>query len=157
MKCKELKKILSTYMDGELEPERAKEVTTHLKQCKACFTQLAAFEKIWDLLDALPEVTIQPFFANKVIQRIESRSQLSRARHYVGDFFNRAVIPVAVAAGIFIGLFLGNLVNEKQHLRAAMANVDPTIQPITAASEDFTAFPPGSLADTYLVVVSSGK
>ena len=157
MKCKEIKKLLSTYIDGELDPERIQEVTEHLKQCKACFAQLATFKKIWDLLDTLPEATVQPFFANKVMHRIESRSQLSRLRHYVGDFFNRAVIPAAVAAGILIGLFLGNFVNEKQHLKDAMANVDPTIQPITAASEDFTAFPPGSLADTYLVIVSSGK
>ena len=154
MKCKKIKKIISQYMDAEFDAAAAKRVAAHLERCDECAAHLRALDKTWNLLDILLEEKARPFFAEQVVHRIESRTKFSHIRHNVGDFFNRALVPAAVAAGILVGIVLGNQLHRKMVFEEAISNVDPTIQPVTNASEDFTAFPPGSLADTYLVMVS---
>lgn len=155
MKCRQIKKLISAYVDGELDQEKIKEVRAHLQTCPACAAELGKLQQAWTWLELLPAVKAPAFFATKVLRKIEERSKLSRLQHYLGDFLNRALIPATVAAGILAGVFLGNQLNQRLQLQEEMANIDPAIQAVTTASEDFTVVPPGSLSETYLVAVSS--
>ena len=55
--CRELGKVLQSYLDGDLEPDFADKIGTHLENCRKCGLDLDTYQRIKDSLAAkLPEV-----------------------------------------------------------------------------------------------------
>ena len=52
VKCRELGKVLQSYLDGDLEPDFADKIAAHLEDCRKCGLDFAAYRQIKDSLAA---------------------------------------------------------------------------------------------------------
>jgi len=48
--CREVGRILQTYLDGELDPGRVVKVTAHLEHCRRCGMEADTYERIKESL-----------------------------------------------------------------------------------------------------------
>jgi len=51
---------LNAYLDGELRGSRLRQVEAHLAECNACLAELDSFEKLSNLLQAVPAAEFSP-------------------------------------------------------------------------------------------------
>lgn len=72
MQCREVKELLSPYLDGVLDPQEGEGVAAHLAVCPDCRAQWHALCEAVDAFRSLPEVTPPPGFSARVIDRIKS-------------------------------------------------------------------------------------
>ena len=57
VKCRELGKVLQSYLDGDIEPDFADKLAAHLKDCRKCGLAEETYQRIKDSLAAkMPEV-----------------------------------------------------------------------------------------------------
>ena len=48
--CREVGRILQTYLDGELVPSKVAKVTAHLERCRRCGMEAGTYARIKDSL-----------------------------------------------------------------------------------------------------------
>lgn len=100
---------LVAYLDGELDEERAREVSTRLTQDPDARQELEELKETWNLLDHLPQPRVSAEFGSQTLTRVhlsqpgETRA-LGSARHWWSRF------PGALAWGalILLGVALGH-------------------------------------------------
>ena len=46
MSCPEVGKLLQSYLDGELDPERTRRIAEHLEDCRRCGLEAETYERI---------------------------------------------------------------------------------------------------------------
>ncbi|MFH1423322.1 MAG: zf-HC2 domain-containing protein, partial [Planctomycetota bacterium] len=73
MNCKEIKNKLSEYLDKELEPEEYSEVSSHIKQCKTCASELETLKRTVELVSSLPRVSAPPELAGILQHKVRAR------------------------------------------------------------------------------------
>ena len=57
VKCRELGKVLQSYLDGDIEPDFADKLEAHLRECRKCGLDLDTYQRIKDSLAMrIPEV-----------------------------------------------------------------------------------------------------
>jgi len=56
MKCQEIKKIISSYLEEDLQPKQFHMVTEHLNGCSGCQRELEIFQKSWALLSHVENI-----------------------------------------------------------------------------------------------------
>lgn len=71
MKCKFDKTLISFYLDGELEEEKAREVELHLKECEACREKLSELKQANSIIDRLETVEVSGDYDRKFQERFE--------------------------------------------------------------------------------------
>ena len=69
MVCKEIRKKLKPFMDGELVPEEAASIHDHVRSCEGCRTEVESLHVMDDLLEAYPEAQVPPWFSQRVMAR----------------------------------------------------------------------------------------
>ncbi|MHB1457744.1 MAG: zf-HC2 domain-containing protein [Armatimonadota bacterium] len=115
MNCKTAKKMISTFMDGELPELKRRLLNEHINSCAGCHAELQALERIGSTLDMWPDIT-STFNLADVKQRAALR-QPSR----IWDFLCMGQMPrwvtaVLVFLAILIGTFGGaSLESIRQH------------------------------------------
>ena len=72
MRCEKAKKLLTTYMMGELEGGKKEELNEHLAACSDCADELESLKETWDLLDTSEEVDVPERLAQKVEGQVAS-------------------------------------------------------------------------------------
>lgn len=95
--CDDVRGRLEEYFDGELRGDEASAVEAHVGACSACAEDLTGLRRLEDVLKGVP-AGARPDGERYLLQvksRLRSRN---RARWM-------AVLPIAAAAGILIGLF----------------------------------------------------
>ncbi|HAV43193.1 TPA: hypothetical protein DCX15_04185 [bacterium] len=78
MECKEIRELLSPYLDGILEWQEREKIEDHLKLCPKCQEELNALKKTVDLLSSLEEVEPPPHLLERVKEKIQTESPLKR-------------------------------------------------------------------------------
>lgn len=53
MKCEEIKPYLMSHLDGEIEPEKKKEIERHLTECESCRKEYQSFVKLKEETDKM--------------------------------------------------------------------------------------------------------
>lgn len=71
MKCRVVGRRLSQYVDGDLPPAQAREVSSHLASCRACADRLEALRSALASLAELPRLTVPETIASRVLDRLE--------------------------------------------------------------------------------------
>jgi anti-sigma factor RsiW len=147
MKCKQFKKHLSAYADGQVEQPLAKQIEFHLQSCDECQAKVEQFRQTWEWLDN--EITIQPnpFFSAKVQRRIRELENSSMRKIHWLSKFERFLIPATVAAGLAVGFFLGTQLMSQITVGESYASA--TAEIIDSSVEVFSELPEGSLAAAY--------
>ncbi|MBN2356800.1 zf-HC2 domain-containing protein [candidate division KSB1 bacterium] len=106
MKCNQVKKRLSAYLDGELTAAEAEKVSDHLNRCVGCRRAAEQLRRAYQRLDAGDALPADSFFLTRFRARLSDLGQ-SNARPYWQQWLQRAVIPATLAVGLFLGMQLG--------------------------------------------------
>jgi len=103
MECREIREIISAYVDGEALPEEARRVEEHLGECAEC----RAAEKRMRTLGvavARTEGMVPPDFRENLFARLEKEDLLPKRRSIFVYSVRWAAVPLAAAAAL--ALFL---------------------------------------------------
>jgi anti-sigma factor RsiW len=103
MECREIREIISAYVDGEALPEEARRVEEHLGECAGC----RAAEKRMRALGvavARTEAAVPPDFRENLFARLEKEDLLPKRRSIFVYSVRWAAVPLAAAAAL--ALFL---------------------------------------------------
>jgi len=102
MRCATCKRLMSSYLDGELGRWRRRGLEHHLGSCLACQAELEAERRVWVLLGAA-EVAVAP----DVIGQLEAR--LERDPVVIAGWRWWRLAPVAYAAAIVLFAAAGSV------------------------------------------------
>ncbi len=75
MRCDEIRRRLSEYLDGELPPEGRQSVEEHLSGCEGCRKELSELELTLGHLRSLHEVEPPPFYTQSVMRRVREEAR----------------------------------------------------------------------------------
>jgi len=99
MKCSDVRKKLSRYIDGMLEDKMRDIVEEHLASCKACSEELEGLRIAIEGLKGLHEVKVPDDFLERVRERIEQESAVKRFARKLFYPLERK-IPLELAAAV---------------------------------------------------------
>ncbi|MEN8248576.1 MAG: zf-HC2 domain-containing protein [Bacteroidota bacterium] len=103
MDCKIVTDNILFYLDKELDEDLRIQFEDHLAQCADCKELYQKVEATYGSINLVKELDPDPFFYTRFEARLE-KQQENRAVHV---FFN-VLKPLAVAASIALGIFIGN-------------------------------------------------
>ena len=154
MKCSEVKRKLSAYLDGEMSERDKKDIAEHVQQCKGCKEELAALSKVMDALGVLEGMEPPPYFITRVRQCVREEGKSAPFLEKIRS----VAISFATAAAVVVSVLIGN-----QFGRTLYQSVAPTVASQTAETNDMFGlgtleeFPDGSLSDIYNELVAGGN
>lgn len=158
MKCSQIKKKLSAYLDGEIEASERESIARHLKTCTSCRAELAALVQVKDTLSVLPGMAAPPFFMTRLRQRIKDEKSWVERPMSILEKIRRAAVYAAAFAGVVVSLFAGS-----QMGRTLYQELASDAQPVSGENADilglgsFEEFPTGSLSDVYSELITGGN
>ena len=130
---KEIQKLLSAYVGGDLDPDRSRGVESHLTECPDCRAGVDDLRALMGLLRSVPEVEPPPWMTTRVIailkeQQAEKRSWLQRI------FFPLHIkLPIEVMALLVVcvsGYYLSRNVESELKQQVAQQGSDiPATRP----------------------------
>ncbi len=108
MTCEKIQKLLTIYLDNDLQPNDNHIVRTHLLSCQACQNEAKALEKTWALLGEIPEIEPSPNYISRFYTKLSFEKSLygqflEKARRFIKS---RIFVPslVAMLAVIVVGV-----------------------------------------------------
>jgi anti-sigma factor RsiW len=158
MKCSQIKKKLSAYLDHEMKDDERQMVSGHLKTCTLCQEELAALAKVKETLFVLEGMEVPPYFITRLRQRIKDERSLTTRPVPLIERIRRVACSAAGFAGVAVSLFVGSqmgrtlyqeLANDTQTVSVENAN--------TLGFGSFEEFPEGSLSDVYNELITGGN
>ncbi len=72
MQCQEVVPLLSAYYDGELTPDRAAAVASHVESCPHCAAELDSFRKMSDLTSQLYQPSPPPHVWQRIATQLDA-------------------------------------------------------------------------------------
>jgi anti-sigma factor RsiW len=97
MECKDIREIISAYVDGEASPEEAREVRGHLGTCARCRSAEQRMRAL-GVGVARMEGDIPPEFRDRLFARMEKEDLLPKRRSIFVFSVRWAAVPLAAAA-----------------------------------------------------------
>jgi anti-sigma factor RsiW len=104
MNCKEAQKRVSAYLDGELQPQQSRLLTEHLATCAACCRVKVQLQSAYSRLAEEEPLPADPFMVTRVRAALTNSAGAGKKRL---QSTYRLLLPVSVAAGLLLGLVLG--------------------------------------------------
>jgi len=104
MDCREIKKMLPVFLDGELESVLENTVADHLRTCPQCRREAEELQKAWDLLGELEPIEPDPFYRTRFWARVAEQEPWPRRvwesmRHFFGGRYR---LPALAAAAVLL-------------------------------------------------------
>ena len=75
MRCTTARRRMSAWNDGDLSPERGREVSSHVARCPTCAARVAELEDVSRLLSDLPRLDPPESVAQEVLIRLEMETR----------------------------------------------------------------------------------
>lgn len=115
MKCKEVKKLLSAYLDDELSLNKRQLVEKHLKVCSDCAREFASFRSVDRLTTSLiPEEPPEEYweeYADRILTRVtpkvERKAGVSLKPWWLFILMRTEFRVATAAAGVVLILLIG--------------------------------------------------
>ena len=160
MKCTEIKKLFSPYLDGRVSGTEMLTLTRHVEQCAACAREYAAMQRTQQLLSELGTKKAPADLALKLRLAISREAAQTRRPRFEGvsvrleNALNAFMVPATaglVSAVLFFGLLLGFFALPAE-LRASSGDVPLMLY--TGPQLDQSAFGTslGNMGDDAVVV-----
>jgi anti-sigma factor RsiW len=109
MKCKDVNRMLYSFLDGELNEDMHRKVQQHVSTCTKCIETISHLREINSVIEAeKASVELNTFFAQKVVDRLQSKSNQASAPIIP---LRRITVVSIAAAGIFLGVLIGSMAN----------------------------------------------
>ncbi|MBN2620494.1 zf-HC2 domain-containing protein [candidate division WOR-3 bacterium] len=152
MKCSEIQKKLSAYLDNEVSQTEKGTIEAHLASCSACQHALQAFSMVNDELKLVPGMEVPPYFATRLKQRMKDLHRGAPALGRIRQF----ALPGFTVILTLIALILGNTM--------ARTIYQGMTEPETAAEtanvfgiSAFDEYPEGSVSNIYTALITEGE
>jgi hypothetical protein len=160
VKCTEIKKLFSPYLDGRVSGTEMLTLTRHVEQCAACAREYAAMQRTQQLLSELGTKKAPADLALKLRLAISREAAQTRRPRFEGvsvrleNALNAFMVPATaglVSAVLFFGLLLGFFALPAE-LRASSGDVPLMLY--TGPQLDQSAFGTslGNMGDDAVVV-----
>ena len=75
MRCSKFKKLISDFLENQLNPRIHREVFEHLQVCEACAKEKELYEKSWRLMGELEDIEPEPGFKSRFWNRLVRESE----------------------------------------------------------------------------------
>lgn len=146
MKCSNAKRLISPYMDGELDTDLKQSLRTHMDNCAKCGSEFDEAVKLRGLLARAERFKAPYGFATRVMANAAADKTGGRAwMPLFAKFAETVVVLAMVAAGIISGGFLLNGLAPENNGFASSFSL-----------ELFEPTPPGSIGGAYLAMMETG-
>ncbi|MEO0004457.1 MAG: zf-HC2 domain-containing protein [candidate division WOR-3 bacterium] len=136
MKCAKVKRMLSSFLDGELKGKAKLDLEAHLTQCSDCRNELAGLKADRELLSSVSVPELSPYFLTRTVARIR---ELNDQKEWVWArrLVYQAGAAVLVLLGIGLGLFLGSNLAQNNGISQEIAtlNAEPSIEELFALTD----------------------
>ena len=164
MRCKAVRNKLDRFSLQELAPRARDRIEAHLSVCANCRQHFAAQEQLAVLLTSQPKPPAVPEgFGDRLMAAARQRqaerqsvsSSLWRLRWLSSSASvgRRAAQAAAVAAGLLIGVHMGEQTWRSTHSSIAQQNIEA--DPVAVYELDYlTDAPGGSLVQSYLTLTN---
>ncbi len=97
MRCEEIKKILSFYLENETSPEENEMIQNHLRICQNCSALLSFLKETRESLTDFPELEVSDHLLEKLHDISRKRKRFSLGFDF---FLNPSLQPVFVVATV---------------------------------------------------------
>lgn len=152
MRCSKLNRNLAAYIDGRVSSDLAVELKTHLTQCKACSARETAFRRLDSFMADEANLASDPNLSVRVKAIARARGPIYRNKRAWSPV-QKALLPMTVAAGLVIGVFIGAQLNSSLQTRPTPV-VDRQAGPSIIDSNMFSTMPTGSFTASYVNMTS---
>ena len=113
MKCSQIRKMISPYVDDELSPDEKKIFTSHIQECPACRKELEEIQSVHELFASAERLLCPLGFATRVMANLEETEETASrgcgAFSLLRPFFLRTVEVAFALVVMLIGVISGNL------------------------------------------------
>ena len=107
MNCKHIRKKLLAYLNDEFEHSTQEQIRLHLDNCEQCRQIREQLSTVQDWMKKSEQVKPDPFFVTRLKQHVKEKSLSKSAKSGARLFIERAMVPVAIVVGLFLGTMAG--------------------------------------------------
>ena len=143
MKCKDIQRKLSAYMDGELSESERKQMSSHLEDCPDCVLALERLTKTWEILDLLAGAEPDPYFYTRLKARRASDKRERRE-----SLIGHVLVPVCSVIVVMLGITMGSLAAKNGDAIAVESSVEEEMVN-TLHLDSFNDLPTTSVGEAY--------
>lgn len=152
MKCSEIRKKLSAYLDGEITDQEKKTLSDHLDNCLDCRNELLALRTVRKNLNIMPDIAVPPYFYTRLKQRVADSDQ----RLPILERLRQIALPGFAVALTLLALVLGNTM--ARIIYQGIANPESSTETANVFGIDaFDEYPEGSISNAYNELITGGE
>ena len=90
MKCEDINKLASAYIDGELSKDESKALETHIDTCGECRETLMLFEQMQTNIDTLDDIVLPETFHHTLMKRIQEENKINQQENKLHKEISRS-------------------------------------------------------------------
>jgi len=143
LKCSYFYKSLSTYLDGELDPQEHERIEKHIAHCSKCRDEVERLKEIMGILKGMPAPELPTQLWELTRRRVETASEKT-SREWGFRIPKWSFAPVGVVVFALLVLLVGSQIFYKTEI--APPTVDTFIQEHILSSSD-RIMPPDLLSE----------
>jgi len=161
MRCQTVQDNLNAYVRGKMRPDERSVMAAHLRNCPACRAALGELDPVATELVLGQTPPVPHGFAMRVMAAARRRqaAEVSVGWNPLRWWrLTSAPMHAAAAAVLVIGLTVGSVLGWTSAPSAGQAPAVAQVDPLETYDLDYLGdAPEGSIADSYLVLVSARK
>ena len=125
MRCKDARKKIVHWVDGELSPQIEREISLHVRTCEQCRKKAAQLNFLSELLDKIPSELPSSDLKSKTLEQFEKLVKVQTKTAFIKfDWVMRTAMAMGMAAGLFTGVGLGlNLASSGDAVQSGVSSV----------------------------------
>jgi anti-sigma factor RsiW len=151
MKCGQIRKTISQYVDDELGQDEKKAFASHIQGCSACREEVKEAQAIHGLFASAERFPAPHGFTTRVMANLEEK-ELSwfRGVFALRPFFVRAAEVAFAVIIMIIGVVSGNVLVADRDVPQRETSVGQSL-----SLDLFQATPPDSIAGVYVTMMGA--
>lgn len=154
MKCSQIRKMISPYVDDELSPQDKRTFTAHIQECAACKKELEDIQSIHELFASAEKYSAPSEFATRVMANLEETEETAYSRLWrfltAKPFFLGTVEVAFALIVVMIGAISGNLLVKDRITPQRSLTVQESF-----SLDLFQATPPDSIGGVYVKLMGA--
>lgn len=157
MKCSQVRKKLSAFVDGQGSVSDRAGISRHLESCSDCRQYAGELQRVSDDLSLIEDVAVRPYFLTCLRQRIAGQESSRRMRWSVPVWIRRVAIPAGAVACVALTVLLGSSLGRTVYgWRVRCESATGTTTTSAAGSVLLDQTPEGPLSRVYDQLLKGG-
>jgi predicted anti-sigma-YlaC factor YlaD len=132
LNCKQIKELIPSYLDNELDIKKHRAVEKHINACQICKKETVLHARTWNLLKKWEDIEPNPnyisrFWAEVAYRKPWQEKLFESIKSIIGIISKNSLIPVLVTWGIVImvGFIAATTYLKKQDAVKLLTNLSP--------------------------------